>query len=837
MSQTVITSAFEQLKAQEAANGGVVILDEFVFASIPGLDITTPIDRDEGLPDEALIVHRQAVGKTGMVNNNAVVYSVVMGADVGDFEFNWVGLLNTANNVVAMIVHAPTQKKIKTATGQQGNVLTRSFLMEYNGASEQTQIITPADTWQIDFTARLNGVDERIRQENIDLYGVSRFFGDGFLVTKEAGDFILKKGTGYVSGIRAELLFDQHIDIVPPAIVWVDVCWKGTLTSVWASASKIVIADNLEDYQINEEQHYVCPLAEIDAAGKIKDFRDKLNDSDNGILSQLKDKQPLHQTLTELSELKPERDKVPFFNEERKVDATSLTGYGRLLIASENENEAISCMGLDNPDGAAKIVTSTGRNVEDSIRSTSGASHSLFPLFMDKLTSYRYTNGEQVRIYGFGSSVGDGATLPDKNTQAPVAKFYEYLSATVNRGGIYPVSFANKSVNGSTVNDFLDKQWPDVISEGIYPDLALFIYGMNDFPTAQFNAGQTFGDNGFKNRLRKAIRKVRNAGGDVVLTTTPHPLSVNYSWSMPEGVSQAWPWAVPAPVSDELIVPSAADSVVKIKWGEASVPAAVRFLRGNDAIRKIATELNCVLIDVEKYWFDAVAEYGETTLFNPGQNVHPNLFGHQKSYWLAFQEFFSNVNRNGWTAPTASHYDVLEVGGTGLYPNPKTADIDLQAINSRKYAYGLRDQFSRLLYAADQTGEVTKWAYTSQSPTAGSPGYNLEWKEKHSRTGGLYTTGDVVSVNIPNRMSVKLFIDVWSSVQTTWAQTIEAIVTNREGTVTFTIIGEHDQTPSGTSGSTGGKRLFTLSAGTGVLNINVLQANSSVKFHSSGFNS
>ncbi|WP_256765811.1 phage tail-collar fiber domain-containing protein, partial [Klebsiella quasipneumoniae] len=182
MSQTVITSAFEQLKAQEAANGGVVILDEFVFANIPNLDITSPIDRGEGLPEEAMIVHRQAVGKTGMVNNNAVVYSVVMGADVGDFEFNWVGLVNKANNVVAMIVHAPMQKKIKTATGQQGNVLTRSFLMEYNGASEQTQIITPADTWQIDFTARLGGVDERIRCENIDIYGEASFFGDGFLV-------------------------------------------------------------------------------------------------------------------------------------------------------------------------------------------------------------------------------------------------------------------------------------------------------------------------------------------------------------------------------------------------------------------------------------------------------------------------------------------------------------------------------------------------------------------------------------------------------------------------------------------------------------------------------
>lgn len=157
MSQTVITQAFEELKAQEAANGGMVTLDEFVFASVPNLNITDPIDRTEGLPLAAQIVHRQAVSKTGMVNSNAVVYSVVLGADVGDFEFNWVGLLNKASGVVAMIVHAPSQKKIRTQSGQQGNVLTRSFLMEYNGASQQTQIITPADTWQIDFTARLNG--------------------------------------------------------------------------------------------------------------------------------------------------------------------------------------------------------------------------------------------------------------------------------------------------------------------------------------------------------------------------------------------------------------------------------------------------------------------------------------------------------------------------------------------------------------------------------------------------------------------------------------------------------------------------------------------------------
>ena len=249
MSQTVITQAFEELKAQEAANGGVLTLDEFVFASVPDLNITDPIDRAEGLPPAAQIVHRQAVSKTGMVNSNAVVYSVVLGADVGDFEFNWVGLLNKASGVVAMIVHAPSQKKIRTQSGQQGNVLTRSFLMEYNGASTETQITTPADTWQIDFTARLNGVDERIRKENKDTYGAASFLKDGFLVTGANGNYLVKKGAAYIEGMRAELLFDQAVAVAArPSRIWVDVCWRGTLTSVWAAATKITVADSLVNY-------------------------------------------------------------------------------------------------------------------------------------------------------------------------------------------------------------------------------------------------------------------------------------------------------------------------------------------------------------------------------------------------------------------------------------------------------------------------------------------------------------------------------------------------------------------------------------------------------------
>ena len=80
MSQTAITLAFEQWKASQAVTGEPVLLDEFVFANVPGLDASKPVDRKETLPPAAQIVHRQAVSRKGVVNENAVVHSVVLGA-------------------------------------------------------------------------------------------------------------------------------------------------------------------------------------------------------------------------------------------------------------------------------------------------------------------------------------------------------------------------------------------------------------------------------------------------------------------------------------------------------------------------------------------------------------------------------------------------------------------------------------------------------------------------------------------------------------------------------------------------------------------------------------
>ncbi len=282
MSQTAITFAFEQWKAKEATGGTRVVLDEFVFANVPGLDPNKPIDRKEGMPAAGHIVHRQSVNKTGVVNSNTVVYSVTLGTEIGDFDFNWIGLVNKASGTVAMVIHAPTQRKVANRAGQQGNAITRSFLMEYDGAAKETGITTPAETWQIDFTARLGGIDDMQRLINRDHYGAGAFFGNGFLVVKNGAQYVVNAGTGYVGGLRAVLAANQTITVgAKPVKVWVDASYQGNVVSQWAAVVKLTVAATAADYtDAAGFKHYLFAVASIDAAGNITDLRPKGSLSD-----------------------------------------------------------------------------------------------------------------------------------------------------------------------------------------------------------------------------------------------------------------------------------------------------------------------------------------------------------------------------------------------------------------------------------------------------------------------------------------------------------------------------------------------------------------------------
>ncbi|EKY9208984.1 phage tail protein [Salmonella enterica] len=276
MTQSVITSAFEQLKAQEAAGGQRILIDQFVFANIPGLNVDATPPDTEGLPPDTQIVHRQDVDRAGMVNENTVAYSITLPESTGDFTFNWMGLVSSATNTLCMVVYLHPQEKIKTANGKQGNTLVYSEVMEYAGASASTGITTPVSTWQIDFTARLHGMDEATRKAALDIYGPGLFFDDAFRLTASGtGQASFAPGIAYLRGLRVEL--DAAGTLTYPTgvvqTVYLDAALTGTLTGE-NKATFTLTSQKTADYTDSLGQaHYVEPVATISASGDITDIR------------------------------------------------------------------------------------------------------------------------------------------------------------------------------------------------------------------------------------------------------------------------------------------------------------------------------------------------------------------------------------------------------------------------------------------------------------------------------------------------------------------------------------------------------------------------------------
>lgn len=264
---TAITRAFEIWQAHQILNNLPARPDTVIFAHVPGLNNNDEIDRDEGIPDAALIVYQTPVAQYGVINDSAVAYSVVLDTRVGDFSFNWIGLVDSASNTLCMIVHTALQEKIASAGGVQGNNITRTFMMEFDGAAESSQITVTAETWQIDFSARLRGIDEITRLANFDYYGPAAFFNNGFSVVKDADKYIVSAGLAYIGGVRALLTEDKQLSADEGNIIYADVSLQGSVLGEYQSIIRIGTepdSGNLIDYRDqNGFMHYVAILSRI----------------------------------------------------------------------------------------------------------------------------------------------------------------------------------------------------------------------------------------------------------------------------------------------------------------------------------------------------------------------------------------------------------------------------------------------------------------------------------------------------------------------------------------------------------------------------------------------
>ena len=95
---------------------------------------------------------------------------------MGNFSFNWVGLIAKTGELIAVETY-PEQEKYKSENQTVGNTLVKNIVLQFDNAAAITEITTSAETWQCDFTSEFLAARERERIYNRDLYSGNFFLG------------------------------------------------------------------------------------------------------------------------------------------------------------------------------------------------------------------------------------------------------------------------------------------------------------------------------------------------------------------------------------------------------------------------------------------------------------------------------------------------------------------------------------------------------------------------------------------------------------------------------------------------------------------------------------
>lgn len=270
-----ITHAGESLIAQKLGNQQTLVVSRFVLANVPGLDPNANVNRAAAKPPITQVVGTFAVTQRGYVNPNQVVYSLMLGSDIGDFDWNWLGL-ESEEGVLVAVTYVPLQQKRKNNLPQQvGNNVTRNFLLAFDGAQALTGITIDSSTWQFDYTARMAGIDERERVNNLELYGQSLFFDQAFANQGMQNNRVrLGAGVAYVAGLRIEQV--GVLEIMPPTTsgkLWLDVAMERQLNQVVTTWTVRFGGEPIPYKDSLGVQHYTVLLGTVAYDGAYTDYR------------------------------------------------------------------------------------------------------------------------------------------------------------------------------------------------------------------------------------------------------------------------------------------------------------------------------------------------------------------------------------------------------------------------------------------------------------------------------------------------------------------------------------------------------------------------------------
>ncbi|WP_435404383.1 phage tail-collar fiber domain-containing protein [Klebsiella quasipneumoniae] len=465
MSQSVITNAFSPWLTARLAENKPARPDRMVFAWIEGQDENAEINPDEQLPAKSLITHTADIVHFGTLNERAFVCSVVLDTTVGNWRYNWIGLVESESDTLLMIVHTAEQQKIKTAAGIQGNTLSRNLMMEFSGAAAASQITVTAETWQIDYSARLQSMDEARRLACVDYYGPAAFDGDGFAVSVTGGVASVAPGLGYVGGLRV-LLAQATTVSAANTTVWVDAVWSGTITGAWSHTFTIRTGASLEDYvDTAGYQHYVTRIATI-AGGVVTDRREpfplqrieqELNDLDVYDKTEADERfLQVKNNLSDLDDAKKARESLDVHSKD-EADERFLQAENNLSDL-DNKEEARKNLGLGGLDGEGfraiiDAVFWVGRSV---ISDSDPGTRYTWQTWRDLSADY---DGRVLRISNKGQETGGSNSVKIKGDNLPP---HWHRSGDRSPGTVWDPNTTHGTDN--------QKSGPLALTEGTYID-------------------------------------------------------------------------------------------------------------------------------------------------------------------------------------------------------------------------------------------------------------------------------------------------------------------------------------------------------------------------------
>jgi hypothetical protein len=157
---SVITTNGRTRMNELAGNEEALVIDRMILAYIADLDTSLAADPDQQMPDADDIVYTYEIpdDSKGYVDADQVVYSMMLGSDVGTFKFNWIGLIEAETNTVITVTQTAESSKYPTdlTTNTTGNMITRNVILSYQDAQNLTGITVAAETWQFDYQAEIN---------------------------------------------------------------------------------------------------------------------------------------------------------------------------------------------------------------------------------------------------------------------------------------------------------------------------------------------------------------------------------------------------------------------------------------------------------------------------------------------------------------------------------------------------------------------------------------------------------------------------------------------------------------------------------------------------------